>query len=533
MAIVHVKNKRNSTTYVYESINYWDKEKKQSRSKRVCIGKLDDEGNIIPSKRLNEHEALACSVKRGPIPLLEKARSFYGATYLFDAIGDKLGITEDLKRCFPDTYKQILSVAYYLILEDSNPLSRFEKWGSIHKHPFGKDIPSQRSSELFASITEESKEKFFCCQGKRRIENEYWAYDTTTISSYSTALKQVQYGKNKEDDRLPQLNLALVFGEKSGLPFYYRKLAGNIPDSKTVKTLIEDLDVLGFHKVKLVMDRGFYSEANINGLYKEHLKFLIASRISLPFVRKELDAIYDDISMFSNYDNNLGVYSMTVASEWNFTQERPYKKDTIEEKRRIYIHLYYNIDKAAEDAKNFDSMLSELQKELLSGKRVERHESQYKKYFEVKTTPKRGIQVTAKADAIKAAKRYYGYFVLLSNEKMDSVTALYLYRNKDVVEKAFGNLKDRLNMRRMLVSSEKSLNGKLFVEFIALIYLSYINKQMKEQKLFETYTMQEAFDKLDVIECFEHPGQEQRVGELLEKQKKLYIDMGVAPPTSL
>jgi transposase len=533
MAIVHVKNKRNGITYVYESTNYWDKEKKQSRSKRVCIGKLDGAGNMIPSKRLNEQEALACSMKRGPVPVAETARSFYGATYLFGAIGDKLGITEDLKQCFPNTYKQILSVAYYLILEDSNPLSRFEKWGSIHKHPFGKDIPSQRSSELFASITEESKDKFFRCQGKRRIESEYWAYDTTTISSYSTALKQVQYGKNKEDDRLPQLNLALVFGEKSSLPFYYRNLAGNIPDSKTVKTLIEDLDVLGFHKVKLVMDRGFYSEANINGLYKEHLKFLIATKTSLSFIKKELDAVYDDSSMFSNYDNNLGVYSMTVASEWNYTQERPYKKDTMEDKRRIYIHLYYNIDKAAEDAKKFDSMLSELQKELLSEKRVERHESQYKKYFEVKTTPKRGIQVTAKADAIKAAKRYYGYFVLLSNEKMDSVTALYIYRNKDVVEKAFGNLKDRLSMRRMLVSSEKSLNGKLFVEFIALIYLSYINKQMKEQKLYETYTMQEALDKLDVIECFEHPGQELRVGELLEKQKKLYIDMGVDPPTSL
>lgn len=56
----------------------------------------------------------------------------------------------------------------------------------------------------------------------------------------------IQYGKNKENDKLPQLNLLLVFGEKSGLPFYYRKLAGNIPDSKTVKHLLEELDILGF-----------------------------------------------------------------------------------------------------------------------------------------------------------------------------------------------------------------------------------------------------------------------------------------------
>ncbi len=34
-----------------------------------------------------------------------------------------------------------------------------------------------------------------------------------------------------------------------------------------VKHLLEDLDILGFGKTKFVMDRGFYSEDNINGLY--------------------------------------------------------------------------------------------------------------------------------------------------------------------------------------------------------------------------------------------------------------------------
>ncbi len=71
-----------------------------------------------------------------------------------------------MKECFSENYKQILSVAYYLILEDNNPLMRFEKWGDTHKHPFGKDITSQRSSELFASIGENDKMKFFNLQGK-------------------------------------------------------------------------------------------------------------------------------------------------------------------------------------------------------------------------------------------------------------------------------------------------------------------------------------------------------------------------------
>ncbi len=51
----------------------------------------------------------------------------------------------------------------------------------------------------------------------------------------------------------------------------------------------------------------------------------------------------------------------------------------------------------------------------------------------------------------------------MTNETTTTVPAPGIYRNKDLVEKAFGNLKERLNHRRTLVSSEQSLEGKLFV----------------------------------------------------------------------
>ncbi len=34
-------NKTTGTTYVYEVVSFWDKNKKQSRNKQVCVGKLD------------------------------------------------------------------------------------------------------------------------------------------------------------------------------------------------------------------------------------------------------------------------------------------------------------------------------------------------------------------------------------------------------------------------------------------------------------------------------------------------------------
>ena len=331
---------------------------------------------------------------------------------------------------------------------------------------------------------------------------------------------------------MPQLNLLLVFGEKSGLPFYYRKLAGNIPDSKTVKHLLEDLDILGFGKTKFVMDRGFYSEDNINGLYREHVKFLVGTRLSLKFIKSNLDKVYDDIRMFNNYDDSTGTYGYTVPAEWNYTQERPYKGDVIKDKRRIYIHYYYSIEKGADDEQAFDKRITSLCNELLEGNLIESHKKAYEQFFDVKTTPKRGRQVYYKEDAIKEARKYLGYFALITNETMDAFTALHLYRMKDVVEKAFGNIKERLNMRRLLVSSEKGLDGKIFTEFVALILISHLDYKMKETGLYNNYTMQQLLDKLDVLECFEDANHSLRIGEILTKQAEIYEVLGVEAPTS-
>lgn len=50
MAIIKKYNKANNTTYVYDSVSYWDKELKQPRSKRKLIGKLDPiTGEIVPT----------------------------------------------------------------------------------------------------------------------------------------------------------------------------------------------------------------------------------------------------------------------------------------------------------------------------------------------------------------------------------------------------------------------------------------------------------------------------------------------------
>jgi transposase len=371
-------------------------------------------------------------------------------------------------------------------------------------------------------------------QVTRHLEQEYLFYDTTSISSYSKSLKRVKYGYNKEQDPLPQINLALVMGERSRLPVYYRSLPGNISDVKTLKELLSSLGFLKLPgQVKLVMDRGFYSQENIQACYHQHLKFLIAGKTSLKLTKEVLARKCKTMITRSHYHPEQELYMDTQLLSWDFTEIKPRSGETVEVSKRLYLHLYFNDQRAVDDRQSFHRMLDGLEQELRNGVRVPEHETAYARYFEVNETPKRGIQLRYRQEAITAKEQDYGYFVLLSNDIKDPVEALEIYRAKDTVEKAFGNLKERLNLRRTSVSSEENLEGKLFVQFIALTLLSYLQKAMRDKDQFKYYTLQEALDELDVIECIEQPGKRRRISEMTQKQLDLYEVFGVTPPTSL
>ena len=49
MALIKQYHRDTDTTYVYSSESYWDKEAKKKRERRKLIGKMDENGNMIPT----------------------------------------------------------------------------------------------------------------------------------------------------------------------------------------------------------------------------------------------------------------------------------------------------------------------------------------------------------------------------------------------------------------------------------------------------------------------------------------------------
>lgn len=516
VSLVFLYNKKYNKTYVYESINYWDKSEKKSKSKRKLIGIKDPlTGQIVPTstqkKKLEENKAQ------------NDKRKFYGANLLLNLIAKKLGLTSNLKECFPDLYKEILSVAQYLILEKDSPISRYEKWSKIYKTFNRSELTSQRISEMFSEINESGKNNFFKLQAEQLKEDEYWAYDTTSISSYSKAINQMRYGYNKENDTLAQINLAILYGEKSRLPFYYRVLPGNIVDVSTVRRLIKDVQYIGVKKPKLMMDRGFYSKNNIDELMNNKFKFIVGTKSSSKIIKERIEKV-KDIKKFTNYIAEYNIYGKKEILMWDDTDK--------ENKKYLYLYVFFDDEKALKEDKDFTEYLIKLKTDIENNVENEKRVEDYRKYFDIKVE-KGNIIAVAKDDIIEKHMKKYGYFSLISNENLEAREILSIYRQKDVAEKAFHNIKDRLDARRLRVSSKPTMDGKIFVTFVSLVILSYIKNKMSEKELYKKYTTQELLDELDLIESYERGNEKLKLAEVTKKQKEIFKYMDIKFPEEL
>ena len=73
MAMIKQLDKRSGITYVYESTSYWDRDKKQPRSKRMLIGRLDpDSGEVVPTDGRGKRRSIKnidLPAKRGTGPV--------------------------------------------------------------------------------------------------------------------------------------------------------------------------------------------------------------------------------------------------------------------------------------------------------------------------------------------------------------------------------------------------------------------------------------------------------------------------------
>jgi transposase len=491
MASTTIHRKNNGAAYVYSVESYWDKDKKAPRNKQICLGRLDEEtGEIIPSKKKTKKDG---NTESGQ-DIIANAK-VYGPYLLLMKLADNIGLAKILKKCLPEIHKEVLSLVFFIV-QKGLALSRCEMWSDNHMHPATQPLSSQKVSELLKQVTENNRQHFLSLWLKQVIDNDFLCYDITSISSYATANEYVRRGHNRDKEKLPQINLAMLFGQKGGMPAYYRRIQGNITDVSTLKTTVESLDFLGKTKLHFVLDRGFYSEKNVDALLENRYHFILMVRTDRVWVREIIDQYYEQVA-------SPEWYRETCNGEVLYMIPHPYNWNG----RRCYAHLYYNATKAAEDFDKLNKKLVVCKCELESEDLQDGHMELYDRFFIVKRTPKRGLSVSYNnAEIQKYRKRYAGFFCILTNVKTDSGELLETYRRKDIVENCFDDLKNGLDMKRLRIHSSEAMDTRLFIQFLALTLLSKIRMLAKEHKELRYKSPREIMEAMESIVRISYSG---------------------------
>ena len=509
-------NKKTGVTYVYESVSHWDKKKKQARNKQVCVGKLDPvTGAFVSSNRLKPEKPV---VKN---EIVTASAEIVGPSIILDAITEQLGLRSLLKACFPDEYEQIQAMAYYLASQ-GGPLSHCVMWCKSHVHSL-EPLTSQRISEILSSISIDKKQTFFTKWMNKILEDDYLCYDITSISSYSELNEYIKYGHNRDNEKLPQLNLAMLFGQKGRLPVYFERTPGNITDVTTLHNLLKTFKALEVKTIHYVMDKGFYSKKNVDELLISRDGFLLSVPLNNKWVQHAIDDIYETIHGPEGYQK------LDDEIIYLHTRLYPWGKD----KRRCYLHLYYNAHARASAVDKFTEELVGYRSELTSGKLIVEHQEAYDTFFVVKTTPKRGVKVSYNTEAVNQhINRYSGFQALLTNSIKDPIEALQIYRDKDVVEKSFNDLKNQLDMKRLRMHSSATADGRLFVQFIALIYMSALRKEMRKSGLIKQYTVRELLEEMATLTKVKYSGKYGYIlTEVTKQQREILKGLNIALPS--
>ncbi|MBF0544695.1 MAG: transposase [Candidatus Riflebacteria bacterium] len=269
-------------TYLYESKSYRDKFGRP-RNTKTRVGKFNPVigEDIYDQCYIDKMAATGTSIQNPEtkpsnaeqreiaLSIFDSIRN-YGVHFLLLSIAKRIGLIDILSASTANCWQEIFTLACYLVQSDK-PLMYCEDWASETETLPAGTMSSQRISELLTVIGTSHRNAFYKSWGRHIAEQECIALDITSVSSYSELMTECEWGYNRDQEDLPQINLCMLMGETSRLPIYQTVYSGSLTDVATLKNTLKELTALIPEKrLRVVMDKGFYSAKNVNAMLEAH-----------------------------------------------------------------------------------------------------------------------------------------------------------------------------------------------------------------------------------------------------------------------
>jgi len=447
MTIVFKKKiKLKSGTYLIEVHGYRDENGKVKHKFLRYLGKLDENGNLIPRMKIENIE-------------LERVK-LHGPVRALHSITEDIGLEDILGKYAPE----ILTLVYSHLLrpESLNNIKRAIRW--IDTEEIGLNLPVSRKRLEKAMDTLEPEiqriERSLYEKIKSACDIDTIFYDITDI--YFIGKKMIM-AKRGHGSNLPQIGIGLAAEAQYGIPLFHHTFDGNVYDSKTFPVILARLQEIKRENCTLIYDRGVSSK-------KKNVADAVESGFSViacvPIKGKKLkQAALSEVHNMTPKDAcklpSGFVHAREIKGEWEGIPVRMIICQNKLLKHQIQQNRYYELEEAVEKSKKGVKIKDGL-----------------KKYIK-KVDGAPGIDY----EAVAESEKFDGVYVMVTNTDFPIHMVIKKYFEKDLIEKSFYSLKSLISIQPVRHWLLRRVKAHIFICYLAYLHLSWMKMLLRKNDI--------------------------------------------------
>lgn len=455
--------------YLYEVTSKWNKEKKRSQKiTGKILGKITENKGFIlsPSRRELTPQLDRLSVKTSGAELFLKSLMS--------------NVLLSLKKHFGQDAESLYCASIMRLIHQS-PLKNmglhFEQ--NFLSESFKNVNLSDKKMTLLLKEIGTDRERISAFFKEFSKIGEHVLMDMTAVHSKSKEMSLSRIGYNSQRNYDPQANLLLLFSQTQHEPVYYRLLPGNIRDVKSVKLSLKEF---GISNAIFIADKGFYSKDNTLELEESGLKYII------PLKRNH--------------------------SLINYKPLQKRGKEGLTDFFKFQERFIFAISKKIAKNKTLYTFLDD---------RLRLEEEQC--YLNRITTQK---EEKYSIEEFHEKSHRFGTFSILTNLTGKTPEEIYAYyKTRMEVEQAFDAFKNTLEADRTYMQNDQSMEGWMFMNYLALLAYWRILKLLVKKDLLRKFSIKDLLIHLSYIKKIKING-EWHQAEITAKTKKLLCKLGYA-----
>lgn len=445
--------------------------KKVRKGNQIYLGRvIDKERGIFKSRERGlfvydvETNTFSSVPADYEMPKIQRRKKYTARPTLIVSFGDIFLLDEYLKKSGlikaidaigyrnPDTLHALL--AYYILTSSAN--CNAEDWWELTyaKYLYPKaQMASQRISEALADIgSEDAKRSFFKeyfrfldkCPDIKNEGGPQGITDGILIDSSGlpNAIHFPLTAVNNHNGVISkEIRLIYVVQQHTGMPLFFRYVAGNVVDVSTITRTIAELKANGVNTKFAILDAGYYTGINADVLLDAGISFMARMKSSFKVYQ---NAVKDHLKKLESKENAVLfnkrlVYIKCIPCKIGQKENRP-----------AYAYLCKDMTMHNEEQKH---AIERANDENLSG-----------------------------ADIFDDLQKQ-GVFVLITTRKVTKEKLLPLYYMRDQVEKIFELCKQGGKILPINVENENTLRGHLMMTFMASAILKMMSEKLKKTSL--------------------------------------------------